>query len=67
HPPGPLEGRLKDPALESLIRGLSLQNPGLCILTTREPVAEVAPFSATTAPRIDLEQLSPKAGALLLK
>ncbi|MEE8586005.1 MAG: TIR domain-containing protein, partial [Acidobacteriota bacterium] len=67
HPPGLLEGRLKDSALESLIRGLSLQNPGLCILTTREPVAEVAHLSSTTAPRVDLEQLSTQAGAQLLK
>lgn len=67
HPPGPLTGQLKDPALTALLRGLALRNPGLCLVTTRERVADVAPFRDTTAPVLDLRHLSTPAGVELLK
>lgn len=67
HPPGPLEGRLKDPALAVLVKELASASPGLCVITTREKVAELASRAGTTAPRIDLEHLAPEAGAELLK
>ncbi len=68
HPPGStLAGRLKDPALATLIRELASENPGLCVITTRVAVADLAQFAATTAPQIDLEQLPPEAGAELLR
>ncbi|MCP4591565.1 MAG: NACHT domain-containing protein, partial [bacterium] len=68
HPPGStLAGRLKDPALATLIRELASENPGLCVITTRLAVADLAQFAATTAPQIDLEQLPPEAGAELLR
>lgn len=66
YPPGPLAGKLKDSALEQLLRGLAQANPGLCIVTTRERVADLAPFRETTAPEWDLEFLSDEAGAALL-
>ena len=66
-PPGPEEGRLKDPALQSLVRELAAGNPGLCVITTRHRVADIDPLSATTAPVIDLENLSDVAGAALLR
>ncbi|MEE8584556.1 MAG: hypothetical protein V3T83_06850, partial [Acidobacteriota bacterium] len=66
YPPGPLEGRLKDPALEALIKGLSAHNPGLCIITTREKVSVIAHLAKTTAPCIELEHLSAEAGEKLL-
>ncbi|MFH1110364.1 MAG: hypothetical protein V1790_14380 [Planctomycetota bacterium] len=66
YPPGPLTGKLKDPALEALLKGLAQQNPGLCMVTTRERVADLAPFRDTTAPQWDLEYLSEEAGAALL-
>jgi len=40
---------------------------GLCVVTTRERVDDLASFAATTAPQIDLEELSPEAGAELLR
>ena len=64
--PGPVGGRLKDPALEALLKGLAQQNPGLCIATTREPVENLAPFRDTTSPQWGLEHLSVEAGADLL-
>ena len=66
HPPGPLGGQLKDPAIEALLKGLAQQNPGLCLVTTREKVTDLAPFRDTTAPQWDLEHLSEEAGAAVL-
>jgi tetratricopeptide (TPR) repeat protein len=66
HPPGADEGRLKDQALQSLLRSLAAHNRGLCVISTRVAVADLAPFENTTAPRIDLETLSPEAGAQVL-
>ncbi|HET9225733.1 MAG TPA: TIR domain-containing protein [Thermoanaerobaculia bacterium] len=67
HPPNsPLAGRLKDPGLAALLKGLAGGNPGLCVVTTRERVADLDRFP-TTAPQEDLEALSPEAGSELLK
>ncbi|MEE8583955.1 MAG: hypothetical protein V3T83_03790, partial [Acidobacteriota bacterium] len=67
HPPGPMEGRLKDPALEALLKGLAERNAGLCVVTTREPVCELASYSRQAVPRIDLRRLDPQMGAALLR
>ncbi len=67
HPPGPLVGELKDPALATLLKGLARSNSGLCIVTTRERVADLAPFRETTAPEWLLQHLSIPAGVELLK
>ncbi|WP_051604181.1 SEFIR domain-containing protein [Methylobacter tundripaludum] len=40
-PTGPLRGRLKDPAMETLLKGLARQNPGLCLLTSREGLPDL--------------------------
>jgi tetratricopeptide (TPR) repeat protein len=66
HPPGPLAGRLKDPGLAALLKGLAFANPGLCVVTTRERIVDLDSFSRT-APQEDLEALSPEAGAELLQ
>jgi len=55
-------GRIKDPGLTALVRELAFDNPGLCVITTRAAVADIPAL-----PQIDLEQLSPQAGAALLK
>jgi AraC-like DNA-binding protein len=34
HPPGPQEGRLKDPALQAMLVELAGQQPGLCVIST---------------------------------
>jgi hypothetical protein len=65
-PPGPVGGKLKDPALEALLKGLAQHNAGLCLVTTREPVADLAPFRGTVSPEWRLERLSVEAGADLL-
>ena len=66
HPPGPLAGELKDPAITALLKGLVRRNAGLCIVTTREPVKDLAAWEETTAHRWYLEQLSTDAGVELL-
>ena len=67
NPPGPQEGRLRDPSLQALLRELAAFNSGLCLVTTRLPVADIADHERRSALRRDLEQLSSDAGARLLR
>ena len=67
NPPGPQEGRLREPCLQALLRELAAFNTGLCLITTRTPVADIADHERTSALRRDLEQLSSDAGAKLLR
>jgi hypothetical protein len=66
NPPGPQEGRVREPSLQALLRELAAFNTGLCVITTRLPVADIADHERTSSPRLDLEQLSRDAGAQLL-
>ena len=67
NPPGPREGRIREPAIQALLRELAAFNTGLCVITTRTPVADIADHERTSARRCDLEQLSSDAGAKLLE
>src|SRR6201987_1099198 len=67
NPPGPQEGRVREPSLQGLSRELAAFNPGLCVITTRLPVADLADHERTSALRRELEQLSSDAGAKLLR
>ena len=67
NPPGPQEGRLREPSLQALLRELAAFNPGLCVITTRLPVTDIADQEGSSAPRRDLEHLSREAGAQLLR
>lgn len=67
NPPGPQEGRLRDPLLQALLRELAPFNSGLCVITTRLPIADIADHEHASAPRRDLERLSSDAGAKLLR
>jgi tetratricopeptide (TPR) repeat protein len=64
HPPGVQTGRLKDPAIQALLRELQADNPGLCVVTTRIEVADVAGRAGVVS--IDLDTLPKEAGAELL-
>ena len=57
HPPGPQEGRLIEPSLQALLRELAAFNAGLCVVTTRLPVTDIADHEHALAPRRDLEHL----------
>jgi predicted ATPase len=67
NPPGPQEGRLRDSSLQALLPELAAYNRGLCVITTRLPIADLADHEHSSAPRRDLEQLSSDAGDKLLR
>ena len=49
------------------MRELAAFNKGLCVITTRAPIADIADHEGTSALRRDLDQLSSDAGARLLR
>ena len=59
-------GKINDPALAVLVSDLARSNPGLCIITTREEVADLSQFPETIHQK-DLEQISAEAGRALLR
>jgi hypothetical protein len=67
NPPGPQEGRLREPSLQAFLRELAAFNTGLCVITTRTAVADLADHERTSALRFDLDQLSSDAGAKLMR
>ena len=67
NPPGPQEGRLRESSLQALLRELAAFNTGLCVITTRTVVADIADHERTSALRRDLEHLSSDAGAKVLR
>jgi serine/threonine protein kinase len=67
NPPGPQEGRVREPSIQALLRELSVFNTGLCVITTRLPVNDLVGREHTSALRRELEHLSSDAGAKLLR
>src|SRR5262249_23330315 len=67
NPPGLQEGRLREPFLQAFLREIAAFNKGLCVITTRSPVADIADHEGSSSLRRDLEQLSSDAGAKLLR
>lgn len=66
YPPNdPQAGRLKDPALESLLRELAADNPGLVVITTREHLKNVEGHVTTEEQKLD--KLAQEAAAALLR
>ncbi len=49
----PQAGRLKDQALEALLQGLAADNPGLCIVTTREHLKNIEGRATTEEQKLD--------------
>lgn len=66
-PPGADEGRLRDNTLSILLGELASQINGLCLISSRLGIANLERFEGTTAVRLDLDELSPQAGAELLR
>jgi hypothetical protein len=58
-------GKLRDVSLEALLRALARRSAGLCVITTREPLADLAGRAEVLSR--DLEQISPEAGRALLR
>jgi tetratricopeptide (TPR) repeat protein len=70
YPPGEgygLDGQLKDQGLKILLKELSSGQPGLCVITTREKVADLSAKIDFTVKEISLEHLSNAAGTQFLK
>jgi hypothetical protein len=67
HPPGPEEGKLKDQALQALLRELAAQQRGLCVVSTRLNISDLGDFAKSTVRQEDLDHLSPQAGAQILR
>ncbi len=66
HPLGsPMAGRLLDPDLLDLILGLAQSNPGLCVLSSRQALADLDGLGGRAARREDLDDL-PRAVAVSL-
>lgn len=59
-------GKIKDPALAVLVTELAKDIPGLCVITTREKVIDLADFPETSQ-QIDFEQISAEAGRAILR
>jgi hypothetical protein len=71
HGPGPQIGKLKDQGLRALLRRFAAtpraQAHGLIVLASRLEVADIARWRNDAAPVVDVERLSDKAGAALLR
>lgn len=66
YPPNdPQAGRLKDSALEALLRELASDNPGLLIITSRQRLMTVDGLASTAEQKLD--KLSRKEGVALLR
>ena len=66
YPPGdPQAGRLKDPALEALLRELAADNPGLVVITTREHLTNLEGHATTEEQQLD--KLAREAAVALLR
>jgi tetratricopeptide (TPR) repeat protein len=59
-------GKIKDPALSIMVTQLARENNGLCVITTREKVAELARFDKGVQ-QLNLDQISKEAGRALLR
>ncbi len=65
--PGAEAGKIKDPALATLVRELGAQNTGLCVITSRLAVRDVGDFAREKCRKLDLAHLTEEAGAALLQ
>ena len=65
-PPGNLAGMITDPGICSLLLGLAKKNDGLCIITARSSIPELASFEGKQVVHIPLPDLSDEEGAELL-
>ena len=66
-PNSPQAGELKDEALVALLQGLAMDNPGLCLVTTREPLKNLETFHGGTTEEERLDKLTKEAAISLLR
>jgi hypothetical protein len=66
-PTSPMPGQLKDQGIAILLKDLSANSRGLCLVTTRYSIPDLRAFWQTTAPEHELARLSKAAGVSLLR
>lgn len=70
YPPGEIRGaggQLKDHGMRMFLKALSNSNNGLCIVSTREELADLENMKKHSVKEVSLERLSTSAGVNLLK
>jgi tetratricopeptide (TPR) repeat protein len=67
HSQGVRTGQLRDPAVTALLQALARRNPGLCIVTTREPIIDLSAFRSRSSSELQLGGLSAADGSRLLR
>lgn len=67
YPPGEMHGHLRDHGVQALLKQLARANTGLCVVSTRVAVKDIETTRGKSTRQIDLENLSPPAGAQLLR
>ena len=71
HPPAFNQGRLKDPAMGHLLMALAgataAREPALCVITSRQPITELAPHQGKAIVQRPLDRLDTAAGIALLR
>jgi len=60
-------GSIRDPGLRTLVESLARDNRGLCVVTTRERLSDLADYEAPAVLHRDLEQVSTLSGRALLR
>jgi tetratricopeptide (TPR) repeat protein len=60
-------GKIRDHGVAALVRELAADGRGLCVISTRFAISDLASGEEGPAPRIDLDELSPEDGAKLLE
>jgi tetratricopeptide (TPR) repeat protein len=60
-------GSLRDPGLRTLLEELAKGHPGLCVVTTRERLVDLADAQEPAVLHKDLDQVAPLAGRALLR
>ena len=67
-PPGSSQpGKLLDPDLHDLLVGLAQVNPGLCLVTSRQAIRDLAGMQGRAAESKDLDELSKETAIRLLR
>ncbi|MFT4862068.1 MAG: tetratricopeptide (TPR) repeat protein/transcriptional regulator with XRE-family HTH domain [Pseudohongiellaceae bacterium] len=67
HRPGPRVGQIDNPAVAMLVKELACENTGLCVITSRLAVADLASFDDGRIRSRSVESLSDAASVELLK
>ncbi|MEX0964265.1 MAG: hypothetical protein WDZ52_09535 [Pseudohongiellaceae bacterium] len=66
YPPGPRQGEIETPALSLLLRELAANNNGMCLVTSRMAIAELADFNDGRIKSLHLDRLNNADGVQLL-